>query len=249
MAFTEGTVTEFIIRDSGERQQFSGGMVRDTQEGKIDWLNLRFGPLYRRVAAHLTKGREKYPDPEPGVPNWTLARGPAEALRAKQSAARHFEAWLNGETDEDHAAGVVFNINLFEYVRELDPSIPPGFGTGGGLPGILTPPVEPEVEPAKCDECDVTWPHAHLPAELTAAAFNSVQEEEEDDFGSDFVYGGTASDGRDFRGAPRWDVCDHKGPTGWYCERPIGHTGDHGWPGFSVNGKTLRPDELRWPAE
>lgn len=243
MAFTEGTVTEFIIRDSGERQQFSGGMVRDTQDGKIDWLNLRFGPLYRRVAAHLTRGREKYPDPEPGMPNWTLARGPAEALRAKQSAARHFEAWLSGETDEDHAAGVVFNINLFEYVRELDPSIPPGFGTGAGLPG--TTPVGPEVGPTKCDECDVTWPHSHIKTdERAAAARNSGQEE--DDFGSDFVYGGTASSGREYGILPRQPACEHKGPAGWYCERPIGHLGDHGWPGFNSD---FSPDDLRWPAE
>lgn len=123
----------FEIKDSGERQEFSGGMVRDTTEGKIDWLNLRFGPLYRRIAEHLTKGREKYPDPLPGVPNWTLAEGEEEALRAKSSAARHFEQWLNGDVDEDHAAAVVFNMNLFEYVREKDPSITPGFGTAGAL--------------------------------------------------------------------------------------------------------------------
>ena len=122
-------MSEFTIKDSGERREFSSGMVRDTDEGKIDWLNLRWGPLYRRIAAHLTKGRKKYPDPEPGVPNWTLAQGSAEALRAKQSAARHFESWLNGELDEDHAAGTVFNMNLFEFIREKDPSIPASFGT------------------------------------------------------------------------------------------------------------------------
>ena len=137
---TAPAFTTFTIKDSGARQEFGGGMVRDTQEGKIDWLNLRFGPLYRRIAAHLTKGREKYPDPEPGVPNWTLAEGREEALRAKQSAARHFEAWLNGETDEDHAAAVPFNINLFEYIRERDPSISPGFGTGAVLNNTATSP-------------------------------------------------------------------------------------------------------------
>lgn len=127
-------MTEFAIKDSGARQEFGGGMVRDTTEGKIDWLNLRFGPLFRRVAEHLTKGRTKYPDPQPGVPNWTLAEGREEALRAKSSAARHFEQWLQGDLDEDHASAVVFNMNLFEYCREKDPTIPAGFGTGGALP-------------------------------------------------------------------------------------------------------------------
>lgn len=116
------------MKDSGERQSFSSGMVRDTAEGKVNFLNVRFGPMMRRWAEHLTKGRLKYPDVEPGVPNWTLASGAAEYLRAKESAERHFDAWLRGERDEDHAAGVYFNINLAEYVLEKDPSIDPGLG-------------------------------------------------------------------------------------------------------------------------
>jgi len=108
----------FEIKDSGVRQEFAGGMVRDTTEGKTNFLSIRFGPMFRRWADHLTKGRAKYPDPTPGAPNWTLASGVEEFLRAKESAARHFEAWLAGDRDEDHAAGVFFNINLAEYVME-----------------------------------------------------------------------------------------------------------------------------------
>lgn len=111
-------MSEFTIKDSGARQEFDGGMVRDTTEGKTNFLNVRIGPMLARWAEHLTKGRQKYPDPEPGVPNWTLAEGVSEFLRAKESAARHFEAWLAGERDEDHAAGVFFNINLAEYVLQ-----------------------------------------------------------------------------------------------------------------------------------
>ena len=107
----------YTIKDSGERKEFGSGMVRDTTEGKIDYLNVRFGPMLRRWAEHLTKGRQKYPDPEPGVPNWTLAEGAEELLRARESAARHFEQWLAGDEDEDHAAAVYFNINLAEYVK------------------------------------------------------------------------------------------------------------------------------------
>lgn len=115
---------EFGIKDSGARQEFAGGMVRDTTEGKIDYLNVRFGPMLRRWAAHLTKGRAKYPDPEPGVPNWTLAEGQEEYLRARSSAARHFEQWLAGDQDEDHAAAVFFNINLAEYVLDKAGRLP-----------------------------------------------------------------------------------------------------------------------------
>lgn len=118
----------FIVKDSGARREFESGMVRDTAEGKTNFLNVRFGPMLRRWATHLTKGREKYPDPEPGTPNWTLAQGREEFLRAKESAARHFEQWLAGERDEDHAAAVFFNINLAEYVLAKDPTIPPRLG-------------------------------------------------------------------------------------------------------------------------
>lgn len=124
----------FVIKDSGARQEFAGGMVRDTTEGKTNYLNIRFGPMFKRWAEHLTKGREKYNDPAPGVPNWTLAEGVEEYLRAKESAARHFEAWLDGKLDEDHAAGVYFNINLAETVREhlLEKGTPvhPALGSG-----------------------------------------------------------------------------------------------------------------------
>lgn len=106
----------FEINDSGARQEFGGGMVRDTTEGKTNFLNALFGPMFRRYAEHLTKGRGKYPDPEPGVPNWTLAEGEEEFLRAKESALRHMILWLEGARDEDHAAAVIFNVNLAEYV-------------------------------------------------------------------------------------------------------------------------------------
>lgn len=113
-----GSSLSFEIKDSGKRQEFAGGMVRDTTEGKVDFTNLLHGPMFRRAAVHMTKGREKYPDPEPGVPNWTLAEGQEEYQRARQSALRHLIQWLDGDVDEDHAAAVYFNINLAEYVKD-----------------------------------------------------------------------------------------------------------------------------------
>lgn len=110
-------VISFTIKDSGKRQEFASGMVRDTTDGKINFLSVFVGPMLKRWAAHLTKGRNKYPDPSPGVPNWTLATGEAELVRARESATRHFFQWLNGDTDEDHASATFFNINLAEYVK------------------------------------------------------------------------------------------------------------------------------------
>jgi hypothetical protein len=109
---------QYTIKDSGARQEFSGGMVRDTEDDKIDYTSCTYGPMFKRWNAHMTKGRAKYPDREDGTPNWTLgALDPSVLDRAKRSAFRHFIAWLNGEEDEDHAAGVYFNINLVEFCK------------------------------------------------------------------------------------------------------------------------------------
>src|SRR3990167_4428414 len=97
---------KFIVKDSGQRQEFTSGMVRDVTTGKIDYSLILDGPMFDRWAAHLTKGAEKY-----SKRNWMLASGQPEYNRFKESALRHFLQWYRGETDEDHAAAVYFNIN------------------------------------------------------------------------------------------------------------------------------------------
>ena len=108
------------MKDSGKRQQFDGGMVRDTEDEKVNMLHLyqHFEPMGTRFAAHMTKAAAKYQDVEPGVPNWTLADADPELVeRFKRSAARHFKQWLRGDDDEDHAAAILFNVNGAEYVK------------------------------------------------------------------------------------------------------------------------------------
>lgn len=96
------------------RLQFDGGMVRDSAEDKINYLLTRDGPMYERWAAHLTEGAKKY-----SPRNWMKASGYEEYDRFRESAIRHFEAWLRGDDDEDHAAAVIFNINGAEYTNTL----------------------------------------------------------------------------------------------------------------------------------
>lgn len=105
----------FTVKDSGQRQQFAGGMVRDVTEGKTDYSLVLDGPMFDRWAAHLTKGAVKYTKR-----NWMLAAGDEEAARFKESAFRHFLQWYRGDTDEDHAAAVLFNINGHEYVKDRE---------------------------------------------------------------------------------------------------------------------------------
>jgi hypothetical protein len=102
----------FVIKDSGQRETFAGGMVRDTAEGKTDYLLVADGPMLDRWAEHLTKGAKKY-----ARRNWMKAQGLEELERAKSSAFRHLRQWLRGDADEDHAAAVFFNVNEAEYIK------------------------------------------------------------------------------------------------------------------------------------
>ena len=120
---------EFKIKDSGERQKFSSGMVRDVTTGKMLWHLVASGPMLRRWAQHLTSGADKYNED-----NWMLASSEEEHKRFKASAFRHFMQWWLGERDEDHGAAVIFNINGAEYVKErLDKKLEEekNAGTGG----------------------------------------------------------------------------------------------------------------------
>ena len=103
---------DYVVKDSGARQSFASGMVRDTEEGKTDYTSLvEVEPLLTRLCQHLHKGAVKY-----GRGNWQHADSAEERDRFKRSAARHMRAYLLGETDEDHAAAVVFNLNAAEAV-------------------------------------------------------------------------------------------------------------------------------------
>ena len=106
------------IKDSGKRAEFASGMVRDTEDGKPRFDLLRpVGVPYEeqfftRVARHMTHGIAKY-----GERNWEKANSHAEYERFKRSAERHLNQWLAGETDEDHAAALVFNVLAAETIK------------------------------------------------------------------------------------------------------------------------------------
>jgi hypothetical protein len=101
------------VKDSGERAKFESGMVRDTSTNKVDYSLILDGPMFKRWAQHLTNGAVKY-----AKRNWMKASGDPELDRFRESALRHFIQWYYGETDEDHASAVYFNINGAEFVKE-----------------------------------------------------------------------------------------------------------------------------------
>lgn len=110
-------MSTFITKDSGKREEYKTGMRRDTQEGKPRYdliIPLKSkSHMLKRWAELLERGMAKY-----GYRNWELAATEEEAIRFKASAFRHFIQWFEGETDEDHAAAVYFNIQAYEYVKE-----------------------------------------------------------------------------------------------------------------------------------
>lgn len=113
----------FETKDSGKREALANGMVRDTAEDKADWTLIFDGPLIKRYMELLGRGAKKY-NPR----NWMLAltsgyEGAAyfkTQARFAESALRHFMQWFVGDTNEDHAAAVVFNMNGFEAMRTDD---------------------------------------------------------------------------------------------------------------------------------
>jgi hypothetical protein len=109
---------DFETKSSGEKMQFSTGMQRDVSKGKPafhlitpqdlpynEQMLTRWGNLMARGAGHY------------GSRNWEKAETTEELDRFMESAFHHFMQWFCGETDEDHAAGLMFNITGAEYVK------------------------------------------------------------------------------------------------------------------------------------
>jgi len=103
---------QYITKDSGARETYPSGMLRDTQKDKVRYDLVDF-PMLKRWAELMTRGSVKY-----GVNNWRTASGVEEEERFRASALRHMYQWLyNTDPSEDHAAAVYFNIAGAEMVK------------------------------------------------------------------------------------------------------------------------------------
>jgi Domain of unknown function (DUF5664) len=107
-----GIKAGFVTKDSGKREEFETGMVRDTQDDKPRY-DLIWKPGLKRLAELMARGSVKY-----GARNWEKASTVEELERFRSSANRHFEQWMLGDTDEDHMCGCIFNMFGAEFVRE-----------------------------------------------------------------------------------------------------------------------------------
>lgn len=90
-----------MIKDSGERTEFSTGAVRDMHEGKGDMVSLPSAAILRS-SVHYEAGAKKYG-------RWNYTKGiPLSSFL--DSALRHLFKYLDGWDDEDHLAAANFNI-------------------------------------------------------------------------------------------------------------------------------------------
>lgn len=104
------------MNDSGQRTEYSNGMIREVADKPAFHLLFPKGIPYEeqiltRFAELMRKGAKKY-----APRNWELGVGEDELERAKESELRHMVQYISGEDDEDHAAAVFFNIMQAEYI-------------------------------------------------------------------------------------------------------------------------------------
>lgn len=101
----------YVTKDSGDRQGFDSGAVRDvsTDKGRFDLLP----PLaIRRLALLYERGSLKYADRnwEKGMPTSRMA----------DSMLRHAFQVLEGVDDEDHLAAVAWNaLGIIEFRERI----------------------------------------------------------------------------------------------------------------------------------
>lgn len=89
------------VKDSGQRQEFATGSVRDTAEGKGRYD--LFSPLaMARLAKHFENGAKKY-----GDRNWEKGQ---PIMRCIDSTLRHVFKHIEGQRDEDHLAAAAWNL-------------------------------------------------------------------------------------------------------------------------------------------
>lgn len=110
---------DFTIKDSGKREECQSGMKREIKVGKprfdliIPKDQVYEETLLYRWAMILEKGIAKYGDRD-----WEKADSVKDLERFKASAFRHFVQAMSNETEEDHIAAVVFNLNAIVYLMD-----------------------------------------------------------------------------------------------------------------------------------
>lgn len=109
-AYPDGTALGAGLPDTGARTAFASGAVRDAMHGKGDPHAIP--PCFiRAVAKRFEDGRKKY-----GNGNWLKG---IPLSRYQDAVIRHVLAWAEGQTDEDHAGAVGWNVAAWMHTEQL----------------------------------------------------------------------------------------------------------------------------------
>ncbi|WHH58463.1 dATP/dGTP diphosphohydrolase domain-containing protein [Petroclostridium sp. X23] len=102
------------IQDSGKREEFGTGAIRDIQTGKGRFDLISPEGLFR-LARWYELGTLKYSDRnwEKGIP----------ISRCISSAFRHLVKYMAGWTDEDHLAAVAWNVFAIMHFERYRPDL------------------------------------------------------------------------------------------------------------------------------
>lgn len=117
-----------MIKDSGTRQEFETGSVRDMSAGKGRFDLIPYLPQ-EKLAQHYEAGIEKY-----GERNWEKGQPLKNFL---DSANRHLLKFMNGARDEDHLSASVWNQYGYQWTENEI--------IEGRLPYSLTKDLQPEL--------------------------------------------------------------------------------------------------------
>lgn len=99
-----------ILKDSGKKQEFETGAMRDAREGKGRY-DLLPPTAIRRLALIYEKGAQKY-----GERNWEKGMPVSRFL---DSALRHIAEHIEGYRDEDHLAQAMWNIAGAMHMEDM----------------------------------------------------------------------------------------------------------------------------------
>lgn len=94
-------MSDYITKDTGKRESFDSGAVRDVRQGKGRYDLISFLAL-SRIAGVYERGAAKYDDR-----NWEKGMPIGRTL---DSALRHIGQYITGEDDEDHLAQAAWNL-------------------------------------------------------------------------------------------------------------------------------------------
>ena len=128
------------VKDSGVRQSFESGAVRDIQAGK-GRFDLITPVALMRLARHYEHGAVKY-----GDSNWTKG---IPVMRFLDSAIRHLNNYVNGDRSEDHLAAAAWNCFSAMHTEDMAMS--------GVLPAKLLNNLPCYIPPRQMDKLTKHW--------------------------------------------------------------------------------------------